>query len=158
MRRRSEIGSIASGMVHSFVSRNNDLGGYWGIGVLYLYARQVGELTVTIDVLGGTVNPSEARLLSIYGRPDFEALIAHYKAMLYAVLRKRNVPECWVAEAVFSIEFESHAARPAYPKIGENSQAFVCRLTIKDDLSRERIFRIDGWCWPHNPLREWRRG
>lgn len=33
MRRRSEIGSIASGMVHSFVSRNNDLGGYWGIGV-----------------------------------------------------------------------------------------------------------------------------
>jgi len=157
MRRRSEIGSIASGMVHSFSSRNNDLGGYWGIGVLYLYACQVGELTVTVDLLRGEVNPPSARLLPMYGRPDFEALITRYKAMLYALLHKRKVPERWVAEAVFSIEFESRDAKPAYPKIGEKSEAFACRLSITNDLGLERVFRLDGWCWPHDPWRESKR-
>ncbi|HEY0587723.1 MAG TPA: hypothetical protein VGD52_16420 [Pseudoduganella sp.] len=157
MRRRSEIGSVASGILHSFVSRNNDLEGYWGIGVLYLYARKVGELTVMLDLLRGTINPPAARLLPIYGKPNFQALIGQYKAMLYALLHKRNVPESWVAEAVFSIEFESKAAKPAYPKIGEDTAAFVCRLSIKDDLGRERVFRLDGWCWPHSPWRESRR-
>lgn len=157
MRRRSEIGSIASGMVHSFVSRNNDLGGYWGIGVLYLYARNVGELTLTLDLLNGTVNPSVSRLLPIYGKPDFQALISQYKAMLHELLHKRKVPESWVAEAVFSIEFESKAAKPVYPKIGENTEAFACRLSIRDDLGRVRVFRLDGWCWPHSPWRESKR-
>ncbi len=144
-------------MVHSFASRNNDLGGYWGIGVLHLYARQAGELTITLDLLEGTFNPPAARLLAIYGKPDIKALISQYKAMLYALLHKRKVPESWVVEAVFSIEFESETGTPAYPKIGENAQAFVCRLSIKDDLGRERVFRIDGWCWPHDPWRETKR-
>jgi len=158
MRRRSEIGSIASGMIHSFVSRNNDLGGYWGIGVLYLYALQAGSLCLTIDLLRSSVNSSAGRWLPAHLRSDCEALISQYKVMLYALLDKRKVPEAWVSGAVFNIEFESLTAAPAYPRIGENSEAFACSLSIRDDLGRERIFRVDGWCWPHCPLRATKRG
>lgn len=154
MRRRSEIGSIASGMLHSFVSRNNNLGGYWGIGVLYLYAQQVGELTVTLDILSGSVDPPAARLPRIYQQPHFAGLIWQYRTMLHTLLNKRDVPHAWVAEAVFRIEFESQLAEPAYPSAGENSRAFACSLSVKDDLGRLRVFRVDGWCWPHNPWRE----
>jgi len=154
MRRRNEIGSIASGLLQSFVSRNNDVEGYWGIGVLYLYAQQAGQLKVTIDVLRDSVDPPVTQLLRIYRRPNFEALIAGYRTMLRALLNKRGVPETWAAEMVFSIEFESKHAVPTHPKIGENSEPFVCMLSIKDDLGRNHVSRADGWCWPHDPLRE----
>ena len=157
MRRRSEIGSIASGLLQSFVSRNNDVEGYWGIGVLYLYAQQAGQLKVTVDILRESVDPPHTQLLRIYRRPNFEALIAGYRTMLRALLNKRGVPVVWVAEAVFSIEFESLLAKPAYPRIGKKSEPFVCMLRIKDDLGRERVFRADGSCWPHDPWREMSR-
>jgi hypothetical protein len=156
MRRRNEIGSIASGILYSFVSRNNDLDGYWGIGVLYLYAQQVGELTVTVDILGNLVNPQVTRLLRIYRQPNFEVLIDRYRSMLFTLLDKRGLPRTWVTDAVFSIEFKSKAAVPAYPKIGENSEAFACTLSMKDDLGRGHVFHTAGWCWPHNPWREMR--
>lgn len=154
MPRRSELGSIASGLLHSFVSRNNDLDGYWGLGVLYLYAKKVGELKVTIDISSDPLATAAKRLPRIHLQPNFEALIGHYRTMLHAVMTKRGIPESWVTEAAFIIEFESQDAEPSSPRIGENSEAFACRLSIKDDLGRVHVLHADGWCWPHNPRRE----
>ena len=125
--------------------------------MLYLYAQQAGQLNVQVDILRETVDPPDTQLLRIYRRPNFEALIAGYRAMLRALLNKRGVLDAWVAEAVFNIEFESQLAKPAYPRIGEKSKPFLCTLAIKDDLGRERVYRADGWCWPHDALREMSR-
>lgn len=154
MGRRSEIRCIGSGVLHSFVSRNNDIDGYWGIGVLCLYAKQVGELNVTVDILTGSVNPSTSLSLRIYRQPNFLALADRYKSMFVALFEKRGVPMAWLTDAVFSIDFNSPVAVPAYPRIGENAEPFLCRLSLKDDLGAVHVFRADGWCWPHNPWRE----
>lgn len=92
MRRCSELGSLASGMLHSFVSRNNDLDGYWGIGVLYLYAQQVGDLTVSIDLLRAEIAPAVYLLPRDNRQPKFEALIDRYSSMLKQLMEKRGVP------------------------------------------------------------------
>lgn len=39
MPRRSELNGVASDIVRSFVSRNNDLRGYWALGMLCVYAK-----------------------------------------------------------------------------------------------------------------------
>lgn len=156
-RRRGEIGSIASGVLHSFASRNNDINGYWGLGVLFLYAQQMNEFNVKVDILRALVHPPVACLPPSCRMPHFEVVIERYKSMLSAIMMKRNIPEEWVSEAVISIEFRSRFAAPAYPRIGEDSAPFICRLTIKDDLGKERVYRTDGWCWPHDPRRECQR-
>ena len=124
--------------------------------MLYRYAQRVGVQTVKLDLLRNTVVPPASRLSLIYRRPNFDVIIGFYRAMLFALLERRGVPKDWVAEAIFSIEFESETAESPHPK-GEKTESFACRLTVTDDLGRERVYRIDGRCWPHSPQREMKR-
>ena len=49
---RKKIKDIAHGLLGTFVSRNNDINGYWGIGVLNKFAVQHNLTKVIIDLLG----------------------------------------------------------------------------------------------------------
>lgn len=41
MARSARLTNIASGLCGAFISRNNDVGGYWAIGILRLLAMQL---------------------------------------------------------------------------------------------------------------------
>ena len=50
--------SIGDGILSSFVSRNNDVYGYWGIGKLYNWMLASKSMTIKIDLLKNTIDPT----------------------------------------------------------------------------------------------------
>ncbi len=147
MRRRTELRCMGSGVLHSFVSRNNDLGGYWALGKLYSYARQVGTTVLTLDLINWTIDPPVSNLARVFPAPEVGVLCERYWLKLAAMMKRRAVPPAWLARAAMTIEFESTSGAPRYPRKGA---AFLCQLTLTDDLGGEHTLRADGWCWPHN--------
>ena len=51
MARRRELKSIASGIAAHCVSRNNDIGGYWAMGIIYGIANERGVDSVSVDIM-----------------------------------------------------------------------------------------------------------
>jgi hypothetical protein len=63
--------SIASALHGSFISRNNDVAGYWGIGKLCLLAQQHTTTIVRLDLVAGSIAP---------GSSEFAKLVSGYVA------------------------------------------------------------------------------
>jgi hypothetical protein len=55
--RRRTIHGIVAGILGSFVSRNNDVGGYWAIGKLYAHARCSQTQTLAVNLLTSEILP-----------------------------------------------------------------------------------------------------
>jgi hypothetical protein len=156
MRRRVVLKSVGSGLLHSFISRNNDLDGYWALGKLFLYAKRLGTTSVTLDLIGRSISPSPKTLSSIYQPPNVELLSTRYGRMLLHVLAKRNAPLAWAAKALITIEFDRFNVVPRYLPAGANARPYECTLLLVDDLSHEHKLKLTGWCWPHDPEIEYR--
>jgi hypothetical protein len=58
MARRKEFKNIANGLICSFVSRNNDVYGYWGIGKLYSHMLKSKTMTIEINILDIAISPN----------------------------------------------------------------------------------------------------
>lgn len=156
MRRRAELKCIGSGVLHSFLSRNNDLEGYWALGKLFLYAKYAGETSVSLDLFNGHVSSTLQRSCSLYQATNFDVLTTRYGGMLLRLLSKRGVPLEWLAKAVIKIDFERADIVPGYLPPGIHASPLVCSLLLTDDLSHSHVLSITGWCWPHNPAMELR--
>ena len=51
---------IAAGTAQRFVSRNNDVRGYWALGILYKTAVDAGTDTLVLNLCSGESSPSFA--------------------------------------------------------------------------------------------------
>lgn len=143
MSRRSILKGIASGVVGSFVSRNNDLDGYWGIGMLCLYARNIRKTSVTINLCS---NVEEQLIIS--------TLAGNYCYMFKNITAKLKLNPHWVKKVEILIEFgtsNGNLIKAPYDTWGD---PFQCTLSITDDLGH--IWRASkiGRCVPHDPKRE----
>lgn len=149
MARRKELKSIASGMYGSFISRNNDIAGYWGIGKLCLFARRRRTTIVRLDLLKESIAPEGS---------EFAKLLAGYAAKLKAHLSARGVPERWVTSAIIELDF-----KPEYPidkqiPISTWGDLFKLTVTIVDDTQRRHEVRGYSYTAPHDQARESRSG
>lgn len=142
MPRRSELNCVASNIVHSFVSRNNDIGGYWALGKLYGYAKNKNStlLTISLAPLGETPSVEPTELVS-----------RNYGTKLLAMIKGRKLPPSWITSACISVQFESAAAKPQFFSTRINGRPFQCRIEIEDDLGRQHVASVAGWCSPHDP-------
>lgn len=146
--RRKELQDVAIGLISSFNSRNNDIDGYWGIGVLYLLAQEFKILSLSFDLL----NPKKSSLSPSISVP----LTKYYHSMLCLLLTKKGLPLNYIRLATISIQFESeydeklHYFRSAYTP-------YVCTILIVDSFGKEYKAMTGGNCWPHNPVRERQR-
>ncbi|RCU42875.1 hypothetical protein DU002_19160 [Corallincola holothuriorum] len=145
MARRKELGSIASGIVGSFNSRNNDVDGYWGIGKLYKFVENESHKVVELDLLNGSVEPFTHQ---------FDSLVTCYRGMLELLLNKRAIPCNWLTSAKliarFEVEYQHkyHYWRSALGKPCEVECSFV------DDLGRHHVAFAYNNCRPHEPKLE----
>lgn len=57
MPRRKEIRGISSGIASSFVSRNNDIDGYWAMGIFYQMASTEGENNFVLNLVTRESSP-----------------------------------------------------------------------------------------------------
>lgn len=145
MARRRELYGIARGLLDSFNSRNNDVGGYWGIGVLNLIAQRSNLESMILDLLAEKVMLDSVQT----------TIVQKYKQMFLSRLQSRGIPSTWVQSALISISFNQPYSNPyQFMQSGLGGAPYLCTFEIKDELGVKRTAIFGGYCWPHNPRKE----
>lgn len=143
--RKTNFSNFAHGLVSRFISRNNDIGGYWAVGVLSRRVHESGGDEIELDLLsrgkdldGGSATWLQARMTAT------------------------GTPTHWLRSASLRITFTPYEADPSeamWPvwidrPTGEQMFRVVVTAILIDDLGRRREATAHTWCWDHNPLRE----
>ena len=146
MGRRSQLNHVAGALLGSFISRNNDVNGYWALGQLRSLADRTGVPEFRFDLLSGEAQPSDP-LTERVARTYAEALSWH--------VAKYDLPLDRVRAAEIVLRFGDSAGQEApYFTYG---QPFQCTVSIVDDRGRAHDRGIVRRCAPHNPKKELRR-
>ena len=141
MPRRSELNGVASDIVRSFVSRNNDVRGYWALGMLYVYAKEHSDNLLPIPLVP----------LEFAASMEPVAFVArNYGNKLSAMMENRKLPKSWLTSAYITVQFESTTAKPQFFSTRANGRPFHCQIEIEDDLGRKHAASVAGWCSPHD--------
>lgn len=135
MPRRIQLRAIAHDVLDSFVSRYNDIGGYWAIGQYISFLMRNRIYCLRLNLKNGKSEP-EYRLFNISSE--------HYWNMILNIMASNNMPSDWLKDAF--IEFKIN-----------NSDYAYCEISIETDLNR--IFKKSRsiLAFPHNPSKELRR-
>lgn len=147
MPHRRELRGIAQGIVGSFVSRNNDVGGYWALGKLCSHAANSSMHEVTIDLVATTMTPS---------CNEYDAMVAHYSTMLWELVAHRGLSRCNVVRADVHARFVLPESQVPRSSGDDRGHPYECVLEISDDLGRVHVGRACGWVEPHEPRLELR--
>ena len=149
MPNRGLLKSIASGVLGSFVSRNNDVGGYWGIGQLCRIASELGLDSLTFDLLVSSASAPT-------NHPVIATLAHKYGEMLRSQAEQKGFTSSTLARAILSIEFGTSGHLRTAPLVTRGAPIFVS-LALCDERSRSLKVFLTSRCEPHNPNNETRR-
>lgn len=146
MGRRKQLQGLANDFCHSFISRNNDICGYWGIGVLYRYANLCESLEMTLSLTKRSIDPVGALLHTI---------IHQYQEQFYEMLERQGLQRDWVKQCIVRLEFDT--STPPTTRFGEDlGDPFLCEVVTVDDSGKKRSAARMQYCRPHDPRREQR--
>lgn len=140
-----ELSSIANGLVETFMSRNNDVWGYWGIGLVQRELEGHPEMAVELDLLHGKAAPD--------GRVARE-LATHYSAYLFKSLARDGFTVSAVSSAKVLVQFDIVKA----PMVigGFTWRAFDCTVTLESRSGKTFWAARAGSSRPHDPGHEQR--
>lgn len=141
---RKEFRGVANDMVDSFVSRNNDVGGYWAMGKLYKHAKDRKTGTVFVDFKNGEIAPPSL---------EYQHMAEHHMSVLRWQMYARNMPPYWIKKARAFVSFYPTFAGSSL-HLAHGYDAYVCVLEIKSDMGRTYSATRRGRCWPHDPTKE----
>lgn len=135
MARRHQFQGICHDLLETFISRYNDLDGYWALGQYQAYVQGRNLEQLNFDLIGGTTDMDAH---------PFANTVTYYRGAVFRLLRANAMADTWLKEA--SITFKS---------IGPEQALCVARLM--SDLGRtfrdEQVVKVR----PHDPLMEGRR-
>lgn len=141
MARRRELRGVALGLLGAFISRNNDVGGYWALGKLYRHAKAANVQVIRIDLRRSSIEPPSA---------EFANMLDYFREQLVRQLAARALTTLWLIDAEIAVRFTGQAS------IAEPGDVFECLVTLIDDRGRQHQVRERGACWVHTPLIELR--
>ncbi len=147
MPQRKALKGVAHGLLGTFVSRNNDIDGYWGLGVLRLFAEQNDFSLLTLDLLSDSL-----------GRfPDSPLGIAEktYHEWFRNVLQKSGVDVDNVARADISVRFSTFDEFPNTIR-DTRGEPYLCTVTIVQANGNMYLTSKLGCCASHDPNSELR--
>jgi hypothetical protein len=143
MTRRGELRAVLTGLLGSFVSRNNDVDGYWGLGLLRSFADRSGMGVLHLDLKTGSAEPRD---------PTAERIAQAYREKLEHHLSRLRISSDLVMKAELSVEFELQTSpRTPEPTYG---QPVRCTMLLVDRRNREHRRSAVTTCAPHDPTRE----
>ncbi|RBW59239.1 hypothetical protein DS884_05730 [Tenacibaculum sp. E3R01] len=133
-----KLKNIASGLLNSFISRNNDVNGYWGIGKLYSLMIQNNCFEIKIDLLAKTMIPENAKFTPLITRfnKKFKNKIAKIDlcvneiSSVYILLHKKE-----------KIDSDNYKLTP-----------LLC--SIKVNYKKNIEYHLEVMCRKHNPKLE----
>lgn len=146
MVRRRLLNGIAAGLAGTFVSRNHDIDGYWGLGKLYGMAASGEESspTVEIDLLGG------------HGIPDHDSVrraAARYRERLDEICEGYGAHPVF-ARAEIALRFDHATDRHQRETARTSGEPYQCLVTLVDESGREASAEVVGWCRRHSSASE----
>src|SRR5262245_36563398 len=135
MSRRKQFRGICHDILETFVSRYNDLDGYWALGQYVAFLNGLGESQIQFKLNSSIVVPESA---------GFNASAAYYRGAIFRMMEANAMPRIWFADATIKLSIVA-------------STRAICDIEIVSDLGRsyraERLVDVR----PHDPLRERRR-
>lgn len=141
MARRKEFKSIANGLLSSFISRNNDVYGYWGIGKLYSHMLKSKTMILEIDLVNSSVVPNDN---------EFELLIKSFSDRLMTQMEKRGLnPQNLISAKIILTGYPKDRPSTAYAPNKIN-----CDFIITDDLGKIHQTIENVWCRKHSRWKE----
>jgi len=146
MPRRKELKNIASGILGSFISRNNDVVGYWGIGQLNLHAHRQSVTKVCIELISCSISPPNTL---------FSKLVSGYRDVLIARLNKMDIHPSWVAAAIIELDFKPDVPFQFVPMTTWGT-LFKLTVSITDDRGIKHAVTSYGYSGSHDPKKETR--
>ncbi len=148
MARRKDLKNILQGIVGAFVSRNNDLNGYWAIGKIYKAAVDHKIEIVHLDLLGSS---------SSLGTAEINQLAQIWSEKLATELAKCNIPKGWLRTAKMTCEFTTDVQNievsGIYPVGDLGKYTFEIITDIGSTYSQSKIVK----CRQHDASREQKR-
>jgi hypothetical protein len=140
------LNGIASGLVGTFVSRNNDVAGYWGIGQIQREIEGGPHSVVELDLVHARAMPDG---------PVARELIAHYMAYLTTLLARCGFTHAAITGAKVFIEFGMLGVDHA-PGFAAMGSPFNCKVVLVSTSGKMFSAVRAGHSWAHNPERELR--
>lgn len=143
---RGALKGAAHSLVDTFVSRNNDVSGYWGIGMLYREAREHRTSKVVIDLGQDVAFPD-----GLVARAE----LARYRGYLANLLSRLHLSSSNVVGVTVTVEFGTFGGldEPRWLSYGD---PFVCTVSITSARGGSYKAIKVGRVAPHNPERELR--
>jgi hypothetical protein len=142
---KKRLTNIANGLCGSFISRNNDLDGYWAIGKLRSLADQHGQTTVVLDLLTSSTQPSSAQCSDVFER---------YCRLLATLAECSRIPFADITVARIALDFAPPPwPRASYYKLQWGDQ-FTVTVIIEADGRAAGIAHDAGYCRPHDAARK----
>lgn len=131
------LNSVAHDVAHSFGSRNNDLGGYWALGILYSYALKNNLAPITLNLLDAH---SDVSMLSILSK--------RYSSMCQRLIQTKEVNYQNITKAELTIDFCSDIYRQSILVNRFTENLFKIQVTIK---SNNNVYSrgYSGYCFPN---------
>lgn len=148
MPRNARLTNISAGLCGAFVSRNNDVGGYWAIGKLRLLAEQCSQRTASLDVLSRMMQPPSS---------EFAQLLMDYHCLLQKLAHRSGICLKEITAAHIAVDFLPQPWPRAIYYKPQWGQQFLLTVTVCADGRADGISRHAGYCRPHDPNRERRR-
>ena len=90
MGKRKLLKNIANGIINSFISRNNDVYGYWGIGKLCSLMIKSKSMTIEIDLIEKRINPNH---------DEFNIMINQYSDYLLSHIKRQGLKEEYISKS-----------------------------------------------------------
>jgi hypothetical protein len=146
MASRKELKGIAAGIAGKFVSRNNDIDGYWAMGILYEMTSEGNASKFTLDILSGQSTPK-----CKYSKTIAEPIVEY----LHREIEKRGWDVRLVIEATVEVNFDDQTEERNYGFYKDTwGEPYLCRVVIKDKETKMYTFEVKGWCGRHDPKKE----
>jgi hypothetical protein len=145
MPKRKELKGVAAALAGRFISRNNDVDGYWALGILYIVATKDKSNRLSLNILEGESSPTfwHSKRLCL----PLHDLLLHQ-------LFIRGFEEFQVISAIVEIKFDVSPTAKEIMFKHTWGEAFSCQVIITDDLNIQRTFTERGWCGKHDTKKE----
>ena len=136
--------SLVHTLADTFISRNNDVSGYWAMGMLDREALESSQTVLEIELYGAREEPGGSVAAAVAGA---------YEKKLIEWVASRRVN---LLRAVVVAKFGSH--NPPVQGAGFHfEEPFDLHFSLVDANGRKAVAQRSGWCRPHNALWELRR-
>lgn len=140
---KANLQNVANGLLGTFVSRYNDIGGYWALGILRSIVERRGGDRIEIDLLKTTE-----------GDPSIQLIARKYEEWLEK--RLREVQILLEDMSIARIEIEFLSTFDGYQDLVKDTRGFPYKCTVKIRRGEQKRYVANkcGVCATHDPTKE----